>query len=51
MNLKEISLLYKFEFPLSPSNLSSRSWPRNYKKKNKEINSIEKTREKIREEK
>jgi hypothetical protein len=48
MDLKEISLPYKFGFPLSPSNLSSQSWPRNYKKKKKtkEINSREKTREK-----
>ena len=45
MDLKEISLPYKFGFPLSPSNLSSQSWPRNYKKKTKEINSREKTRE------
>ena len=42
MDLKEISLPYKFGFPLSPSNLSSQSWPRNYKKKTKEINSREK---------
>ena len=51
MDLKEISLPYKFGFPLSPRNLFSRSWPRNYKKKTKEINSREKTREKIREKK
>ena len=53
MDLKEISLPYKFGFPFSPSNLSSQSWPRNYKKKKKkkkkktkEINSREKNRKK-----
>ena len=42
MDFKKISLPYKFEIPLGLSNLSSQSWPRNYKKKTKEINSREK---------
>ena len=50
MDLKKISLPYKFRFPLSPK--SSQSWPRNYRKKTKEINSRKiKTKEKTREEK
>ena len=51
MDLKEISLSYKFGFPLSLSNLSSQSWPRNYKKKTKEINSREKKLERKQERK
>ena len=46
MDLNEISLPYKFGFPLSPSKLSSRSQRRNYKNKTKEIKSTKKTREK-----
>jgi hypothetical protein len=42
MDLKEISLPYKFGFPLSQAKSLANHRPRNYKKKTREINAKEK---------